>query len=176
MINNYELQTCFLLLLLFVCLFVILVLHYPSLEIRAPTPGKSTAGARAALYPFLSGYAIFSCVQTMLWLPVFGIFNTRTDVDACDCTRRLYGHRKRVCTESRLWEKTKSCRTVESNQLQYCGWHFGPTFSQLVCSAPGGTLLRQDLAHFVVVGWVRSYVCVCCCCFFGGVRAWGACV
>ena len=31
---------------------------------------------------------------------VFGIFNVRTDVDACDCTRGLYGHRKRVRTES----------------------------------------------------------------------------
>ena len=33
------------------------------------------------------------------------IFNVRTDVNACDCTRRLYGHRKRICTESCLWEK-----------------------------------------------------------------------
>ena len=29
----------------------------------------------------------------------------RTDVDACDFTRGLYGHRKEVCTGSRLWEK-----------------------------------------------------------------------
>ena len=28
-----------------------------------------------------------------------------TDVDACDRTRGLYGHRKRVCTSSGLWEK-----------------------------------------------------------------------
>ena len=50
-------------------------------------------------YPFLSVCAVFLCVQTMAWLPAFGIFNVRTDVDACDCTRVLYGHRKRVCTE-----------------------------------------------------------------------------
>ena len=43
--------------------------------------------------------------QWLLWLPVFGIFNVCTDVNACDCTWRLYGHRKRVCTESWLWEK-----------------------------------------------------------------------
>ena len=30
---------------------------------------------------------------------MLGIFN------ACDCTRRLYGHHKSVCTECRLWEK-----------------------------------------------------------------------
>ena len=38
-------------------------------------------------------------------LPVFAIFNVHTDVDACDFTRGLYGHRKRVCTGSWLWEK-----------------------------------------------------------------------
>ena len=30
----------------------------------------------------------------MAWLPVFGIFNVRADVDACDCTQGLYGHRE----------------------------------------------------------------------------------
>ena len=49
--------------------------------------------------------AVFFCVQTMLWLPAFGIFNVRTDADACNCTQGLYGHRKRVCTGSRHWEK-----------------------------------------------------------------------
>ena len=29
-------------------------------------------------YPFLSVCAVFSCVQTMVCLPVFGIFNVRT--------------------------------------------------------------------------------------------------
>ena len=32
-------------------------------------------------------------------------FHVHTDVDACDCTRGLHWHRKRVCTESWLWEK-----------------------------------------------------------------------
>ena len=41
----------------------------------------------------------------MVWLPVFGIFHVRTDVDACDCTRGLYGDRNKVCTGSLLWEK-----------------------------------------------------------------------
>ena len=43
-------------------------------------------------YPFLSVCAAFSCVPTMVWLPVLGIFNVRADVDACDCTRGLYRH------------------------------------------------------------------------------------
>ena len=51
-------------------------------------------------YPFLSVCAVFSCVHTMVRLPVLGIFNVHTDVDACDCTRGLYGHRKEVFTGS----------------------------------------------------------------------------
>ena len=34
----------------------------------------------------------------------FGIFLVRTSVDACNYTRGLYGHRKRVCTGSTLRE------------------------------------------------------------------------
>ena len=62
-----------------------------------PHPGKvqGAAAARAELYPFP-----FVCVQTVVWLPVFGIFNVHTDADACDCTQGLYRHCKRVCTES----------------------------------------------------------------------------
>ena len=41
----------------------------------------------------------------MVWLTVTGIFNVHTDVDTCDCTRGLYGHGKRVCTGSWLWNK-----------------------------------------------------------------------
>ena len=45
-------------------------------------------------------FRVLLCVQTMVWLPVFGIFNVRADVDACDCTRGLCGHRQTVCTGS----------------------------------------------------------------------------
>ena len=41
----------------------------------------------------------------MAWLPVFGIFNVLTDVDACNYTHGLYSYRKRVCAENRLWKK-----------------------------------------------------------------------
>ena len=51
-------------------------------------------------YPFLTARGIFSCVQTKILLPMLWPFNVRTDVNTCDCTRRLYGQRKRVCTES----------------------------------------------------------------------------
>ena len=57
-------------------------------------------------YPFLLVCVVFLCVQTMLWLPVLGIFNVHTDANACDFTHTLHGHCKiRVCTGSWLWEK-----------------------------------------------------------------------
>ena len=34
------------------------------------------------------------------------IFNVRTDTNACECPRGVFGHRKRVCTENWLVEKT----------------------------------------------------------------------
>ena len=48
--------------------------------------------ARAALP--VPKCAVMSCIRIMAWQPVFGIINMRTDVDVCDCTRELYGHRK----------------------------------------------------------------------------------
>ena len=47
---------------------------------------------------------IFVCLNSSMAVGVWD-YNMRTDVDACDCTWGLYGPCKRVCTESRLWEK-----------------------------------------------------------------------
>ena len=62
----------------------------------------------------------------MAWLPVFGIVNVRTDVDACYCTLGLYGHRKRLCIDS---GRKIPCRTAELNPRQYCSWFFGLSLS-----------------------------------------------
>ena len=37
-------------------------------------------------YPFLTVQAVYSCVKTKVWLPMLGIFNVCTGVNACDCT------------------------------------------------------------------------------------------
>ena len=50
--------------------------------------------------PFLSVCVVYSCVQTVVWLPVSGIFNVCTDIEACDCTWGLYRHPERVYTGS----------------------------------------------------------------------------
>ena len=46
------------------------------------------------------------------------------------CTRGLYGHRKRVCTESWLWEKNP-LPDGASNPRQHCTWLFSQTLYQL---------------------------------------------
>ena len=63
-----------------------------------------TATVRAPLYRSYQ-YVHCFCVQTMVWLPVFWSFDVHTDLDACDCTQGMYGHRKRVCTGNPLWDQ-----------------------------------------------------------------------
>ena len=69
---------------------------YPAKVAAVLYPGKP----QKQCYPFLLMCAVFLCVQTMVWLPAFVIFNVCMDVDAGDSTQGLYGHRKRVSTES----------------------------------------------------------------------------
>ena len=80
-------------------LFLFLVLHFPLREVGSLCLGKAQQ-PQEQRYPFLSACVVFSCVPTVVWLPKCGIVNVRTDVDACDDTRGLYGHRQRVCTGS----------------------------------------------------------------------------
>ena len=42
--------------------------------------------------PFVPVRAVVLCVQTMVWLPVFGICNLHTAADACDDAQGLYEH------------------------------------------------------------------------------------
>ena len=51
------------------------------------------------------------------------IFNVRTDVNACNCTRGCTGTRKRVCTESWLWEKNPlPHRGIEPSSAAWTIW------------------------------------------------------
>ena len=67
----------------------------------------------------------------------YRIINARTDIDAC---MGVYGHRKRVCTESWLQENNP-CRTGESNLPQR---RAGPTLYQLSYTPSGTSLQRLD--------------------------------
>ena len=77
----------------------------------------------------------FVCVQTMVRLRVFGIFNVYTDAHACNCTRGLYGHRKRIALDGDSGRKIP-CRIWDSNPRQYCAWLLSRTLYQLSCFHP----------------------------------------
>ena len=66
-------------------------------KFQLPPLGKATAVLPIPTSVCVS--AVFSCVQ-MTVLPDVWIFNMHVDVGVCDCTQGLYGHQKRVCTES----------------------------------------------------------------------------
>ena len=57
-------------------------------------------------YPFPPTCVALLRVQTMVWLSVLGTFNVRTDTDASNCTRGLYGHRKSLHWKLTLGEKS----------------------------------------------------------------------
>ena len=96
----------------------------PCGKFESPDPGKAQQLTEQR-YPFLSVHAVFLCVQTMVWLPVLGIFNMHTDVDACRCmcTWELYEHHK-------LWKSALKgdsgrkipCHNRDSNRHQYCAY------------------------------------------------------
>ena len=75
----------------------------------------------------------------------YRIFNVRAEVNACDCTRGCTDTRKRVCTESWLWEK---------NPLPHWGIE------------PASAAWRSD----ALTNWATELCCVygilCCVCLF----------
>ena len=84
---------------------------------------------------------VFVCVQTMVWLPVLGIFNMHTDADACINTRGLNKHCKRVCTQRWLWVKKKTLPQ----------WGLKPT--SVLCLAFGPDTFPGDISN---PQWINS--------------------
>ena len=71
-----------------------------------PYLGKATSATGAMLpFPTSAVCAAFPCVQTMEYLPAYGIFNMLTDVSACNCTQGLCKHCEIVYPEGGDWEK-----------------------------------------------------------------------
>ena len=99
--NSTVFFSCLFFFCFLVCLFVCFL---QQILVTLPEKG-SIQQPQEWHYPFLPVCAVFLCVRTMVWLPVFAIFNMCTDADACDCTWRLYEHHKRVCNDRRLWDK-----------------------------------------------------------------------
>ena len=81
-----------------------------------PTEAQQPQGQR---YPFLSVCVVLQCVHTMVWLPVLGICNVHTHVDACDCTGGCTDTVRESATEVAS-ERKIPCRITDSNLRQYC--------------------------------------------------------
>ena len=94
-----------------------------------PDLGKATAAARAECYPFLPLCAVLSFVHTMGWLPVSGMFNPCSDVDACSCVQDLCEHHQRVCTDG--WLGEKSLVAPGNKTCQLCTRLLSPCINQL---------------------------------------------
>ena len=90
-------------------------------------PALSTTAAREAPPIADNVCSIFVSVQIVIWLAVFSIFNTHTDVDACNYTWGLCKCRKRICTESWLVQKSLAAppgnRTCVSLVPGFWVWH-----------------------------------------------------
>ena len=81
---NWHVSCCCWCCLVFCCCWYFIM---PSGEFRLTPPGK-TQQPQEQRYPFLSVCAAFSGVQTVIRLPVSGIFKACRDVDWRDCTGR----------------------------------------------------------------------------------------
>ena len=96
-------------------------------------------------YPFLSVCVIFSSIQTMVWLPVFAIFNVCTDVDVCDSTQGGCADTVRESALEADSGRKIPCCTGDLNLCQYCAWLFSWTLYHLNCSHPS----------IVCCSWIR---------------------
>ena len=114
-------------------------------EIRVALPRESQLRRSRATQPTVhTGCFSVSMIHRSLMMDD-RIFNVRTDVNECDCTRGCTDTRKRACTESWLWEK---------NSLPHRGIE------------PASAAWRSD----ALTNWATSPPSrrCCCCCFWHG--------
>ena len=147
-------------------LCVFLVLLCPIQKFRSPYLGKAQQ-LQEQRYPLLSVFAVFPCVQTTVWLSVFGIFNMRPDVDVCDCTRGLYRHRKSALEAD--WEKSPFLYKIQievTSTLRHCKLKTAVTMTasssgyKKLNSKSGITHTRaQVCAH----AWMHAHACTHTC-------------
>ena len=112
------------------CLFYFIV---PCGKFGSPYLGKGQQ-PQEQRYPFLSVCAVFSCVQTTVWLPVSGIFSVRPDIDACHCTGGCTDTVRKSALEVGYGRKIP-CHTGDSNPRQCCAWLFSWTLYPPSCPA-----------------------------------------
>ena len=121
-------------------------------------------------YPFLSVCGVFSCVHTMAWLPVFGIFDTLTD----EMMMHAVAHAGCSDTERESALEVDSgrkmlCCTGGSNPFQHCAWLFSRTLYQW-SYAPTWVIIKAcqekimcSLVHFLLLAQVVHHWSIACC-------------
>ena len=85
-----------------------------------------------------NGLIISVCHISMVWLPVFGIFNMRTDVDTCKCTQGLYREKSLAAPETQTCISTApgfSGRhsTICATHIPHRVLHTGITLTPFLC-------------------------------------------
>ena len=149
------------------------MLHCPLREIRAALSGYGTAAAKSSDTRFYQCVQYFRVSKQWCGCQCLGFFNVRTAVDACDCTRGLYGHCERLDLHRKLTGRKLPCSTGDSNPRQYCAWlcsralyplSYPCLWLQPVCCVCAGKPILKwppHTVHIVVCVYVCVYVCVC---------------
>ena len=96
-------------------------------KFESPYPGKAQQ-LQERYYPLLSVCAVFLCVQTMVRLPMFGIFNVHT---WC-WSGQLHTGAVQTQLESLYWNPTLGEKSLvaPSNPRQHRAWLFSRTLYQ----------------------------------------------
>ena len=143
-------------------------------NLGGPTQLRHSSRKSSTIYRFLLVCAVFPCSQTIVCLPLFGIFSVHLDVDARTFTLRLHTY----CKVD--FVRKIPCCTGDSNPHQYCTRLFSQTLCQLSYSPFGLTVkhwrkrfnehkLKTFLfsvfsSHLISVpSFCYSRVCVCVC-------------
>ena len=117
------------------CLTFLLILYFiqyfivPYRKFGFFYPGKAQE-LQEQCYPFLLVCAVFPCVQTMVWLPVFGIFNVAQMLMHVIAHRGCMDTIRESALETDSGRKIPCC-TRDVNLCQYCTWIFSWMLYQL---------------------------------------------
>ena len=96
----------------------------------------------------------------MVWRPVFGIFYVRSDVDACDCTRGLYGHGKNLHWKLTLGEKSLAASGTQTRISIVPAEGVGSWFYFSALLVPGVCLVDSSVMWSAYLIPVLNSMCV----------------
>ena len=147
------------------CCFVLNTSLFPCGKFGLPYPGKATAATRAAL-PIPISMSVFLCVQIM---PVWGIFNMRAHVGACNCIWWLCKLLKLLIEESLHWKLTLGKNPIlhwgiEPASVSHQTFQSGTLVTPMIVSVQVLVQSRSiNYSHFL---HIFILLCLICCNYF----------